>query len=133
MSAAKSRATKTTASDAGGDLPRKRVRLVQVVVQPVLVTDDGETLAPLQVEPIPVPANEWNTFVETGLTEALAGLEERVNATPPACPGCDVAPGQPHQDGCDVARCTECGEQRISCSHEESADGWGQIWNGERQ
>jgi len=39
--------------------------------------------------------------------------------------------GSPHVDGCDVARCTACGWQRISCEHEDSDEGWGQVWTGE--
>lgn len=46
------------------------------------------------------------------------------------CPDCHVPPGQPHDDGCDTARCTSCGEQRITCKHGGSDIGWGQIWNG---
>lgn len=46
------------------------------------------------------------------------------------CRDCGVAPGKPHQNGCDVARCTVCGEQRITCSHSSSPVGWGQVWTG---
>lgn len=46
------------------------------------------------------------------------------------CPDCHVPPGQPHNDGCDVAHCTECGRQRITCKHGSSDAGWGQIWGG---
>lgn len=46
------------------------------------------------------------------------------------CNDCGVEVGTPHEDGCDVARCTECGHQRISCDHDDSDVGWGQIWTG---
>lgn len=46
------------------------------------------------------------------------------------CGDCGVQPGQPHVDGCDVARCTLCGWQRISCEHEDEEGGWGQVWTG---
>lgn len=46
------------------------------------------------------------------------------------CRDCWAEVGSPHEDGCDVARCTECGFQRISCDHEDSDVGWGQIWTG---
>jgi hypothetical protein len=38
------------------------IRVVQFIVQPVLVDDDGETLTPLQVQPITVSAAEWPQF-----------------------------------------------------------------------
>lgn len=38
------------------------IRAVQFIVTPVLVDDDGETLTPLQVQPITVPASEWPSF-----------------------------------------------------------------------
>lgn len=50
---------------------------------------------------------------------------------PTICTDCHVLPGQPHDDGCDVARCTECGVQRIGCEHGSQDVGWGQIWTGE--
>lgn len=31
------------------------------------------------------------------------------------CPDCSVAVGEPHRDGCDVARCLDTGQQRLSC------------------
>jgi hypothetical protein len=46
------------------------------------------------------------------------------------CHDCGVAPGQPHVDGCDVARCRVCGWQRIGCDHCDSNVGWGQVWDG---
>jgi len=48
----------------------------------------------------------------------------------PTCPDCGTPIGKPHQDGCDVARCTACGNQRISCQHSSTETGWGQIWTG---
>ena len=47
------------------------------------------------------------------------------------CNDCGADPGTPHQDGCDVARCTLCGWQRISCEHADGDGGWGQLWTGE--
>lgn len=37
-------------------------------------------------------------------------------APPRLCRDCGVDPGQPHEGGCDVARCLWTGEQRIQCA-----------------
>lgn len=38
------------------------------------------------------------------------------------CPDCGVEVGQPHDDGCDVARCLWDGSQRIQCDKSLAAD-----------
>ena len=45
------------------------------------------------------------------------------------CPDCGVAPGKLHTPGCDVARCLECGGQRLSCDCNDDK-GYGDIWIG---
>jgi hypothetical protein len=55
--------------------------------------------------------------------------ERRARGT--ECGDCAVPVGSPHVDGCDVARCTECGWQRISCGHGDADVGWGAVWTGE--
>lgn len=46
-----------------------------------------------------------------------------------ACPDCQVAPGGPHHEGCDVARCPVCGTQRLQCSEHQPAE-MSSIWTG---
>lgn len=58
----------------------KRLRLVKVLVQPVIVVDDGETLTEQPVQPIAVEAADWPTFPTRGLPAAIADLEAKLNA-----------------------------------------------------
>jgi hypothetical protein len=44
------------------------------------------------------------------------------------CHCCAAAPGEQHDIHCDVARCTECGNQFISCGCRR---GHASVWTGE--
>lgn len=48
------------------------------------------------------------------------------------CPDCGVEIGQPHEDGCDVARCLSTGQQRLMCPapHSGFHDCGQEIWTG---
>lgn len=78
----------------------KRLRIVQYLVQPVALVDDGDTLDPLPIEPIPVPAGRWAEFVETGLAEALADLQARIDQTPEPViePADEAVPPEPQEE-----------------------------------
>lgn len=59
----------------------KRLRVSQVLVQPVLVWDDGETLTPgPQVDPVTLSQADLAGWVE-GLGDQLIGLQEQLEPT----------------------------------------------------
>lgn len=47
---------------------------------------------------------------------------------PAPCPTCDAAPGQPHDEACDIARCAETGLQ--DCSHQGDICDRQTLWHG---
>jgi len=50
-----------------------------------------------------------------------------------ACPDCGAIPGQPHREGCDVERCSVCGDQRLTCTcygHDKAFSRWTGFWPG---
>jgi hypothetical protein len=49
------------------------------------------------------------------------------------CHDCRAKPGEIHQDGCDVERCSVCGGQRLLCDcagHDKSFARWTGLWPG---
>jgi hypothetical protein len=60
----------------------KRLRLVKVLVQPVFVLDDGDTVEEIEHPAIAIPASEWPTYSgerfprEVGEWEAVLNAEE---------------------------------------------------------
>lgn len=60
------------------DNGHKKLRLVKVIVQPVLVLDDGENLQEQTVEPIQVAAENWNDY-PAKMAEEIKRTEAELN------------------------------------------------------
>jgi hypothetical protein len=71
--------TKPTGNGSTAATPTPRLRLVGVTLQLDVVTDDGETLTPVRVQPIPVTAAQWPTF---SLDAVLAEIEGQAITQP---------------------------------------------------
>ena len=80
-----------------GDNDKKapKLRLLKVVVQPVMVVDDGESLREVSVEAIVVQPNEWPNYPTGRFTEQIkelqaqldAGQQQTQSSAAPASPG----------------------------------------------
>jgi hypothetical protein len=57
---------------------RPRLRLLKVVVQPVFVLDDGETLTEQPAQPVEVSAAEWPGFATGRFAESFEELRSRI-------------------------------------------------------
>jgi hypothetical protein len=66
-----------------------RARLVAVTVHLTAVADDGETLHPLQLEPLVVPAAAW----PPDLDAVLAGVQRQLDAVEGPVPPVDEPAG----------------------------------------
>lgn len=79
----------------------------------------------------------WNSINNFDLTEEEKTkiikdlIEKESSDKRPTCPDCGVSIGENHVEGCDVARCSVCGFQRLGCECEGGNGGiWTGIWPG---
>jgi hypothetical protein len=56
----------------------KRLRLLKVIVQAVLVVDDGETLTEQNTQPMTISAADWPEFAASGFAAAMEQLRQQV-------------------------------------------------------
>jgi hypothetical protein len=61
-----------------------RMRLVGWNVQPVVMADDGENLTPVQMNPLNIPAAQWQAFKDGGDVAALEPIRAQIEAEPTA-------------------------------------------------
>lgn len=59
-----------------------RMRLVGWEVRPIVMADDGENLAPINVNPQMIPAAAWQTFKDGGDSDALDKLRAQIESNP---------------------------------------------------
>lgn len=57
-----------------------KLRLLKVIVQPVFVLDDGESITEVQHQPVAIPANEWPTYSSERFPREVAEWQARLDA-----------------------------------------------------
>lgn len=58
-----------------------RLRLLKVLVQPVFVVDDGDSLTERPGNPVEVPASQWRAFGAGSFSpEDIAALQAQIDA-----------------------------------------------------
>lgn len=57
---------------------KKQLRLLKVMVQPVFVVDDGETLTELPTQAIAVPVAHWPDYATTEFIDAMEQLRQQI-------------------------------------------------------
>lgn len=58
------------------------LRLLKVIVQPVFVVDDGESLSEQVAQPIEVKPADWPTYATTAFPSAVAALQAQMDKPP---------------------------------------------------
>jgi hypothetical protein len=58
----------------------KRIRLIQVAVQPKFALDDGETLEEIEHSVVVIPAAEWPTYSSERFPREVAAWQKQIDA-----------------------------------------------------
>jgi hypothetical protein len=56
----------------------RRLRLLKVIVQPVVVIDDGDSLLEQVADPVVVSAADWPTYATEGFARSFEALRREV-------------------------------------------------------
>lgn len=63
-------------------MSERRARLVGWRVQPIVMADDGDTLTPVPVQPVEIPAAQWQEFKDGGDDNALVQVQAQLDKPP---------------------------------------------------
>lgn len=55
-----------------------RMRVVGWQVQPIIMADDGDTLTPVQLQPVQIPLAQWQAFKDGGDMQALEQVRAQI-------------------------------------------------------
>lgn len=72
----------------------KRLRLIQVAVQPKFALDDGETLEEIEHPVVVIPAAEWPTYSSERFPREVAAWQKQIDEEAAAANG---APPKPNR------------------------------------
>ncbi len=61
-------------------LNEKKIRLIKVLVQPVVVIDDGTNLEEVEHPAIAIPAEEWPTYSSERFPREMVEWEKDINS-----------------------------------------------------
>ena len=59
---------------------KPRLRVVKVIVQPVIVLDDGEQITEIEHGSVAIPAAEWPTYSSERFPREIAEWQARIDA-----------------------------------------------------
>lgn len=55
----------------------KKVRLIKLIILPVAVLDDGESLTEIEIEQLVIPSDLIDEFIETGFKSSIETLKKK--------------------------------------------------------